>query len=328
MEIRKLGGHVITTSDVRSRPLRLIDMMRTTFQKRREYEVAHVTVFSGLAFFYAEWVSRLLSALGKICTFGLHGGNLPGFARCHPKRTRQLLGRAELVVCPSRYLFEEMKAYRTGLHLIPNAIELNRYPISNSGSLGARLLWLRAFHHIYNPGMAVNVLSRVLKSVPQASMTMVGPDKGDGSLQATKKMARDAGVLERIDFAGPSPTHEVPRIMARHDVFLNTTNVDNAPVSVIEAMASRLPIVSTNVGGIPYLLEHGQTALLVKAADFEGMAAAVKAVVTEPDLALHLKTNGRQLAESFDWKVVLPQWHRLLTASASKNAVRAVECRS
>jgi glycosyltransferase involved in cell wall biosynthesis len=127
-------------------------------------------------------------------------------------------------------------------------------------------------------------------------------------------------VLDRIKFAGPVPNESVAQVLSEHDIFLNTTNVDNTPVSVIEAMASGLPVVSTNVGGIPYLLEHGKTALLVKSGDSEGMAAAVKTVLTEPDVALRLRTNGRQLAESFDWGVVLPEWKRLLTEANSKNA--------
>jgi len=86
-------------------------------------------------------------------------------------------------------------------------------------------------------------------------------------------------------------------------------------------MACGLPVVSTNVGGIPYLLEHGKTALLVEPGDVEGMAAAVKTVLTEPDVASRLGSNGRRLAESFDWGVVLPQWNRLMTAAAFETGV-------
>jgi glycosyltransferase involved in cell wall biosynthesis len=314
------GGKVITTSHVRSRPLRLIDMLRTTYLRRRDYDVAHVTVFSGLAFFYAECVARLLSLMGKPCTLGLHGGNLPDFASRHPARIARLFSRACLVVCPSGYLYEKLKPLKPDMHLIPNAIDVSKYPLNLHHPAGARLLWLRAFHRIYNPMMAPAVLARLLETMPQAQLTMVGPDKRDGSYEATRRVANGLGVLDRIKFAGPVPNESVAQVLSEHDIFLNTTNVDNTPVSVIEAMASGLPVVSTNVGGIPYLLEHGKTALLVKSGDSEGMAAAVKTVLTEPDVALRLRTNGRQLAESFDWGVVLPEWKRLLTEANSKNA--------
>ena len=221
-----------------------------------------------------------------------------------------------MTVCPSRYLFEELKPFGKELHLIPNALHIAKYPCTARRFPGRRLLWLRAFHAVYNPEMAIAMFSRVVDAIPDASMTMVGPDKGDGTFQTIKKMAKDLGLLERISFPGAIPKEDVPKVMARHDVFVNTTNVDNSPVSVVEAMACGLPVVSTNVGGMPYLLEHGKTGLLVSPGDAGEMAGAVKSLLSEPQLAQDLGVNGRKLAESFDWNVVLPQWHRLLTRVA------------
>jgi glycosyltransferase involved in cell wall biosynthesis len=305
------GGKVITTSHMRSRPVRLVDMLFTTFERRRDYDVAHITVFSGLAFFYAECVAKLLSFLGKPYTLSLHGGNLPDFASRHPARIARLFSQASLVVCPSGYLYEKLKPLKPDMHLIPNAVDVSKYPLNLHNPVGVRLLWLRAFHRIYNPMMAPLVLARLLETMPQAQLTMVGPDKGDGSYEATKRAATGLGVLDRIKFAGPVPKGSVAQVLSEHDIFLNTTNVDNTPVSVIEAMACGLPIVSTNVGGISYLLEHGKTALLVQPGNAEEMAGAVKRIFSQPELARRLAENGRRLAESFDWQVVLPQWESL-----------------
>ncbi len=316
VEIIRAGGKVITTSHRRWRPLRLADMLRTIHLRRGDYDIAHVTVFSDRAFIYAELAVGLLFFLGKRCTLGLHGGLLPVFARRHPARTRRLLNRSSVTVCPSRYLFEELKPFGKELHLIPNALDIAKYPCAANKVPGHRLFWLRAFHAIYNPEMAIAMFSRVLDSFPQASMTMAGPDKGDGTFQATKKMAKDLGLLDRISFPGAIPKEEVPRVMAHHDIFVNTTNVDNTPVSVVEAMACGLPVVSTNAGGIPYLIEHGKTGLLVNTGDARGMADGVRRVLGDQRLARNLGDNGRKLVGSFDWTVVLPQWQRLFTRVA------------
>src|SRR5205823_4711443 len=249
-----------------------------------------------------------LSVLGKRCTLGLHGGNLPVFAGHHPARIRRLLNRSGVAVCPSRYLFEELNSFGKELHLIPNALHIAKYPCTARRFPGRRLLWLRAFHAVYNPEMAITMFSRVVDAIPDASMTMVGPDKGDGTFQATKKMAKDLGLLERISFPGAIPKEDVPKVMAQHDVFVNTTNVDNTPVSVVEAMACGLPVVSTNVGGIPYLVEDGESALLTPPANAEAMSDAVVRLMHEPILARRLARNGRQRVEAFDWSVVLPRW--------------------
>ena len=78
----------------------------------------------------------------------------------------------------------------------------------------------------------------------------------------------------------------MPACLADGDIFLNTSLVDNTPVSILEAMASGMCIVSTNVGGIPYLLKAGHEALLVSPGDPEKMAEAVRQILQDPDWRL------------------------------------------
>ncbi|GAG24764.1 unnamed protein product, partial [marine sediment metagenome] len=119
-------------------------------------------------------------------------------------------------------------------------------------------------------------------------------------------------VEDKITIFGPVPKLEVPIRLSQHDVFLNTTNVDNTPVSVIEAMALGMCVVSTDVGGIPYLLDDGHNALLVPPGDPEAMAAAVRRVLTEPGFAGTLSNNARTSARLYDWDLILPMWMKLL----------------
>ena len=97
------------------------------------------------------------------------------------------------------------------------------------------------------------------------------------------------------------------------DIFLNTNHIDNMPVSVIEACAMGLPVVATNVGGIPNLLTDGETALLVPDDDDEAMVSAVTRLLQDPELAGRLSANGRKLAESFSWEQLHPQWEKLFS---------------
>jgi glycosyltransferase involved in cell wall biosynthesis len=163
-------------------------------------------------------------------------------------------------------------------------------------------------------------VSLLSKDYPDVSLVMVGPDKGVGSLSQVRKTASDLGVAHLVSFPGQVAKEEVPLWLNQGDIFLNTTNVDNTPVSVIEAMACGLCIISTDVAGIPYLLKDGHDALLVPPDDAKAMAGAVQRILTEPGLAEHLSRQARQKAELFDWSVVLPQWAELLTLVGARQA--------
>jgi len=314
---RLSGWTVFSTSTRLGRFARLADMLTTTWKHRHQYDVAMVEVYSGPAFLWAEAVCSLLSMLNKPYLLTLQGGNLPNFGRRWPRRISRLLNSAEFVTTPSRYLLEAMHPYRPDLILLPNSIDLEKYAFHPRQEPEPKLVWLRAFHAIYNPSLAPRALAYLLPDFPVACLTMIGSDKGDGSLQKTKKIANDLSIANRIDFPGGVLKADVPKWLSKGDIFINTTNYDNTPVSVIEAMACGLCVVSTNVGGLPYLLDHEKDALLIPADDPKSMASAIHRILTEPGLANQLSQNARKKAEKFDRSIILHQWLELFREVAN-----------
>ena len=312
-----LGWPVLTSSARAGRLARVADMISTAWSRRSQYEVAHVDVYSGPAFLWAEAVCWVLRRARKPFLLTLHGGNLPAFARGRTSRVRSLLRSAAVVTTPSGYLRDQMRPYRDDLRLVPNPLDLSAYSFHLRERPQPRIIWLRAFHQIYNPALAPKVLAALSQKFPDARLTMIGPDKRDGSLKLTTRIAGELGVTGRLTLPGVVPKFNVPESLNRADVFLNTSNVDNAPVSILEAMACGLCIVSTNIGGIPHLLEDGKDALLVPPNDPDAMAAAVRRILTEPGLGRSLSLHARAKAEESDWSVLLPQWQTLLASAAS-----------
>ena len=321
--LRDAGWSVVETSRAAGRLPRLMDMMRTAWARRRHYAVAQVDVFSGHAFFWAEAVCRLLKQMDKPYVLTLHGGNLPEFAARAPQRVARLLDSAAAVTTPSPWLDEEMRRFRGDLVVLPNALHLDAFPFRERPSPAPRLVWVRAFHATYDPSLAVRVLALLAKDFPSATLTMLGRDKKDGSLEETKSAAKELGVLSKVSFAGAVPNEEVPAHLDRHDVFLNTTRVDNTPVSVLEAMACGLLVVSTNVGGVPHLLSDGTDALLVPPGDPEAMAAAVRRVLGEEGLAARLSAAARARVLEMDWSRVLPRWEAILLGAGVREPAAA-----
>lgn len=312
--LKQAGWSVITTSDKASKAARMLDMIGTVFTKRSGYRIAQVDLYSGPAFLWAEAACYALRLSGKPYIVTMHGGGLPKFAERHADRVRKLLQGAITVTAPSNYLREEMRPYRDDIQLVPNALELSRYAFRPRGPVTANLVWVRAFDYTYNPVMAVRVLALVAKQFPDARLTMVGPDKHDGSFEATKTEAAQLGVAQRIEFIGPVPKTDIAKWMDRGDIFLNTTNVDNTPVTVLEALASGACVVCTRVGGIPYLLHDQEDALLVPRDDAQAMADAIASLIRQPELAAKLSRAGRRTAEKMDWPVVLQRWISLLSS--------------
>ncbi len=213
-------------------------------------------------------------------------------------------------IAPSSYLYEAFrKNGYTNLKYIPNTIELQLYTESLKKFDVPKLLWVRSFARIYNPLMAVKVFIRLRKKYPDAQLCMIGPKK-DESYEKTVRFAKKNKV--EVQFTGKLSKEEWIAVSKDYNVFINTTHFDNTPISVIEAMALGLPVVSTNVGGIPYLLQHETNALLTENNDVEDMAAQIERLFKEAKLAEVLAKNAKDTVQGFDWKVVKKQWIDLL----------------
>ena len=318
VRLRARHWSVLTTSSQQNKALRLLDMVQTIWRRRHEYDVAQVDVYGTLAFVFAEVSCAALRLAGKPYVLTLHGGTLPDRGRRSPRRMRRLLRSAAAVTVPSRYLLERMAPYRQDLTLLPNAIDVPASGHRTRRRIAPRLVWIRSFHRLYNPCLAVHTLRLLSRDVADARLTMLGPDKGDGSLAETEQLARSEGLSSRVELPGRCDKRDVPRWLESGDIFLNTANADNAPVSVLEAMASGLCVVSTNVGGMPYLLEHERDALLVPPDDPGAMAAAVRRLLAEPELAETISVGARRKAEQCDWPRVLDEWQHILDAAANR----------
>jgi glycosyltransferase involved in cell wall biosynthesis len=317
--LRSRGWSVTSASHLKNRGLRFADMLATVWTKRARYAVAQVDVYSGPSFTWAEAVAASLKALRCPFALTLHGGRLPDFARRHPTRVRRLLQSASVVTSPSPYLQRALEEYRPDIRVIPNGLCSASYPARHLMSARPRLVWVRAFHTIYNPLLAVEVVRLLSADFPDIELLMVGADRGDGSREQTLQRVSVLSLKRRVRILGPVPKDQVPQMMEQGDIFLNTTNVDNTPVTVVEAMASGLCVVSTNAGGIPYLLADRRNGLLVPCGDAQAMATAVREVLLDPALAARLSRNALRDAKTFAWDRVLPQWEGILRALAASH---------
>jgi glycosyltransferase involved in cell wall biosynthesis len=286
----------------------------SVFKYRDKVDYVLIDTYSTFSFWYVLMVSQLCRIFQLKYIPILHGGNLPYRLDNSPIISKLIFNHSFRNVAPSGYLLNAFqKRNFSNLVFIPNTIDLKEYPNANKRDTTIpKLLWVRSFAALYNPKMAVDVLKSLQKQYPNAELCMVGPNK-DGSLEETRAYAKRQNVV--VTFTGRLSKTEWVTLSEKYNVFINTTNFDNTPVSVIEAMCLGLPVVTTNVGGIPFLLEHQKTALLVDAEAVIQMSDSILEIMQNADLRNALVKNGRKHVESFDWQQVKQKWAEVLTAS-------------
>lgn len=309
----RFGWRTTVVSGQRSQVVRLLHMAAAAATLARRIDVAQIDVYDGRALRYAEATSRILCWANVPVVLTLHGGSLPDHGRRDPRRLSRLLNRASAVTAPSGYMAKEMASLtRNRIHVVPNGISTAVYRPSDLSSVRPSIVWVRRFNRIYDPALAVETLKLVREAFPDATLTMIGPDDHDGSLAATLDCRDSYGLADAIDIRGRIPKQDIPKELVLHGIFLNTTTIDNAPVSVVEGMAAGLCVVSTNAGGIPDLLEDERTALLAPVGDAEALAAGVKRLLHDPEFADRLRQNSLTYAQEFDWETkVIPGWVEL-----------------
>ncbi|WP_035479641.1 glycosyltransferase family 4 protein [Gelidibacter mesophilus] len=308
--LEQSGYQVRYTSDKTNKMLRLLEMLWTTFRARKKTDLVLIDTYSTQNFYYAVLVGQLCRLLKLRYIPLLHGGNLPNRLKNSPKLSQRLFKNAYTNVSPSLYLkhsFEEF-GYQNVVY-IPNTITIENYPYHKKTFDVPRLLWVRSFSEIYNPKLAVEVLYELIQRGYDATLTMVGPDS-DESLSQVRALAATLNVP--VNFTGKLSKKAWIDLSTDYNVFMNTTNFDNMPVSVIEAMALGLPVVSTDVGGMPYLIDSGVDGVLVVPNDKEVMADAIETFFEDRYRTDAMVVRAREKVEGFDWEKVRELWGEVL----------------
>jgi glycosyltransferase involved in cell wall biosynthesis len=304
----RAGYKTLAVSGLLNRYARVADISATLI-KRRDIDIALIEVYSGQAFVVADVASAISRRMGYKTILTLHGGNLPSFIRRFPNWTRRVLRRAHALVAPSEYLAGAVTSIGLTASIIPNVINLNDYPYRTREQVRPRLFWMRSFHPLYNPALALKVTAGLRADCPNAVLVMAGQDKG--LQREMQSLARTLGSADAVRFPGFLDKSGKAREGGTADIYLNTSRIDNMPVTLLEAGAMGLPVVATRVGGVPYLLEDGVNGLLVPDDDAPAMIGAIRRLLNEPKLAQRLSTNGRTLAERAAWPRVRAQWDDL-----------------
>jgi glycosyltransferase involved in cell wall biosynthesis len=286
-------------------------MIGSVIRLRQQVKYVLIDTYSTKAFYFALVVSQVCRILGMSYMPVLRGGDLPGRLESSPRLASLVFSNATKIISPSGYLKAALEKKGFPCILIPNNIPIVNYPVRIRSEVRPHLLWVRSFSSIYNPTLAIHLVNRLLEKYPDVKLCMIGPDK-DGSLHECKSLAQALGINDRIEFTGLLSKQEWIKKSDEFDIFINTTNFDNTPVSVMEAMALGFPVVTTKVGGIPYLFKDKKEGVMVAPESVDAFVGAVIYLIENPQETLLISKQARAKAEQWDWQVVKQKWQNLL----------------
>ena len=289
--------------------LRFMDMMVGVISNRKWSDVVLIDTYSSLAFYYAAFTALLANYLKIPYILILRGGNLESRLRYETKLMQYIFKHSYTLVAPSGFMSQLFLNYGyKNIKLIPNNINLQLYPFKQRKRVSPAILWVRSFASLYNPQLAVAMVDVLKDEFPDIRLCFVGPEK-DGTMDECKILTKEKKLEKHIIFKGKLSKEDWIELSADYDIFLSTTNIDNTPVSVMEAMALGMVVVSTNAGGVPFLVDHGVSGFLYNVGDIDGLITIMRKVFKDDNSIQTL--NARKKAENWDWKTIKNHWQEL-----------------
>ncbi len=288
-------------------------------------QLFHVMANSGWAWHLcaapAIWIAKLRRVPVVV---NYRGGNADEFFAQSFFWIRPTLRQADRLIVPSGFLQQVFARFGLVGEVVPNVVDLSRFA-PRPASPGSRpdqphLIVTRNLESIYDIGTALRALAIVRNTLPGAHMTVAGSGPERDNLA---ELARALGLAANVTFTGRLDNDRIAELYQRADLFLNPSLVDNMPISILEALASGVPVVSTNVGGIPFVVDHQKTALLVPPREPAAMARAVLDLLDDPAKAARLSSAGRESVQQYAWQNVRGRWFEVysgLAPGARQNA--------
>jgi glycosyltransferase involved in cell wall biosynthesis len=277
--------------------------------------ILHIMSCSGLYFFLFTIPPVLLGIFqGRKIILHYHSGGAEAFFSKWPRSTQWVMARAHAILVPSEFLRRVFEKRCLNAVVVGNIIDLDSFKPPKVSSVCPNFVVARHLEPHYNIECVIRAFELVKKTYGDAVLTIVG---GGSEERRLKAFVTELGLSNSIRFLGYVDNGKMPQIYRKASIFLNGSNVDNLPVSILEAFAAGLPVVTTGAGGIPDLVEDGRTGLIVGLNDYEAMAQKILRLLENSRLAQTLVANAREELKAYSWPEVFKKLRNVYTLMES-----------
>jgi len=280
----------------------------------REVDVAHIFSASFWSFLLAPAPAIAVARhYRKRIVLHYHSGEAEAHLARWGLLVHPFLRRVDDIVVPSQYLREVFARHGHRARVIRNIVDTGRFRYRDRPSLRPRFLSARSLEPHYRVDVTIRAFSRLKARYPEATLTVAGSGSEEKHLRGLAAALGGGGVR----FAGPVEPRRMPELYEEADILLNSSVVDNQPVSVLEAFAAGLPVVSTGSGDLANLIHHRTTGLIVPREDPEAMANAASYLLGNPNRAALIAQGARREAEKYSWESVRESWFAVYAGQPS-----------
>lgn len=298
---------------------RLVPYLVSLWRAAQRSDVFHVMANSGWSWHLfaapAVWVAR---CHGVAVVVNYRGGEAEAFLQRSSRLVRFTMRRVRALIVPSGFLQGVFSRFGMTAEIVPNIIDLSRFhplPLANMGP--PHLVVARNLERLYDNATAIRAFKIIRSSYVDARLSIAGSGPEETRL---RQLVVDEGLADCVQFTGRLNRDEMAELYRSADIVLNPSLADNMPNSVLEAWASGALVVSTNVGGIPFLATDGVTATLVAPEDPVSMAQACMRLLADAAFSQQRVQAGLQEAQRYTWPCVRPALVNVyLTAIASSS---------
>ena len=273
-----------------------------------KHDVIHIFSASYFSFLLAPAPAILIGKLfGKKTILNYRSGEAEDHLRRWPRTATPIIRLADELVVPSQYLVEVFRKFGLPARAIANVVDQERFKFRERRPLLPYFFSNRNLYPLYNVGCVLRAFAIIQRKFPDAKLTIAG-DGGQRPL--LENLARKLK-LRNVEFLGRVAPDKMNMLFSEAHIFLNGSNVDNLPGSILESFASGMPIVTTSAGGIPYIVDHEKTGLLVPRNDAEAMATCAIRLLESQEFASTIARNAYEASRAYSWPVVRGLWLEL-----------------
>ena len=284
---------------------RLLVFMTTIWRSASRNDLFHVMANSGWSWhLFAAPVVWIGSFRNTPVLINYRGGEAESFFQRSWSVVKPTIDRSAGVIVPSGFLESVFNRFGIKSRVVPNILDVSRFAPNDSRPehSAPHLIVTRNLEAIYDVATSIRAFSRIKERFQKAQLTVAGSGPQETML---KQLTQDLSLHDAVNFTGTLSHEDIVDLYQGAHLMLNSSIADNSPNSLIEAMASGVPVISTDVGGIPFLIESDVSGILVPPSDEVALADAAIRVLEDAELMGSLRENALKVVRRFDKAIVL-----------------------